>query len=60
MASLQARRYFCGSFFVGIALAALFGILALVDSERAGAYIAAAVVCGVAGVVGGIVCLAIR
>lgn len=52
--------YWCGSFFVGVALAILFGILAGTDENNRTAYIAAAVVCAIAGVVGGIVCLVLR
>lgn len=52
--------YWCASFFVGLALAILFGILAGTDENNRTAYIAAAVVCAIAGVVGGIVCLVLR
>lgn len=56
----KSLTYWCGSFFVGLALAILFGILAGVDESNRPAYIGAAVTCAVAGIVGGIVCLAKR
>ena len=51
------KTYFCGSLIAGIVLAILFGILAGIDEGNRPAYIGAAVVCGVAAIVGLIGCL---
>ncbi len=49
--------YYGGSFFAGIGLAVLFGILAgVVESDRL-AYVMASVACAIAGAVGGIIYL---
>ncbi|MGH8521328.1 MAG: hypothetical protein ACREU9_07935 [Gammaproteobacteria bacterium] len=49
--------YYATSFFVGLGLAALFGILAGVDAGNRPAYIGAAITAGLAGIVGGIMYL---
>jgi len=54
----QGQEYFGGSFFVGVILAILFGVLAGTSEANRTAYIMAAVASGLAGVVGGIVFLA--
>jgi len=56
----QGQAYYAGSFFVGLLLAVLFAVLAGTSEANRGAYIAAAAVSGVAGIVGGIVYLARR
>lgn len=50
-------QYYAWSFFVGLGLALLFGILAAVDEGNSEAYIAAAATAGLAGVVGGVIYL---
>ena len=51
------RKYYGWSFFVGLGLALLFGLLATLDEGNRPAYIGAAITSAVAGVVGGIMYL---
>lgn len=51
------RTYYAWSFFIGLGLALLFGILATLDEGNRPAYIAASATSGLAGIVGGIIYL---
>lgn len=50
----KTLTYLAASFFVGLALAVLFGILAAVDEGNRGAYVAALIASLLAGLAGGI------
>ncbi len=53
----KTRLYYGLSFIVGMVLAILFVILTFVDKANQTGYIAAACVCALAGIVGGIIYL---
>ena len=56
--STAQKTYYGGGFIAGIVIAALFGFLAAESETNQAAYIGAAIVAGVAGLVCGIILLA--